>query len=62
MLSHPYMVLVPSRAVDETTIGEWLEQNHIDYVAVISRTIEAAFEYRFKDKEKADLFARTFIG
>ena len=60
---YPFVVLVPRTEADETTMGEWLETRHIDYVDSTTYPSRAAiYRFRFSSKSAADEFARNFIG
>jgi hypothetical protein len=63
MSKYPFLVLVPSSAADETTMGEWLEDRDIAYMsASASGRLDAAYEFQFSSKQAADEFARNFVG
>jgi hypothetical protein len=63
MTLYPFLVLVPTETADETSIGEWLEDEALDYASETKRARQTnAFEFRFARKEEADRFARHFIG
>ena len=63
MVEHPFMVLIPGEAADETTMGEWLEDRQVKYVSLVNGHRDTpVFEFHFESKDIADTFARTFIG
>jgi hypothetical protein len=63
MVRYPFVVLVPRTLADETTMGEWLETRHIDYIANTTYPSRAAiYEFQFASKTAADEFARNFVG
>ncbi len=58
---HPFLVVVPRTAVDETTLGEWLETAAVDYLTETRpRRSLGGFEIRFAERGAADACARQF--
>lgn len=60
--NHPFLVVVPRTAVDETTLGEWLEAAQFDYHAETRPgRSSAGFEIRFAERHAADACTRQFV-